>query len=347
METPVGMVYIDTRRQGDRVWVRVADFILPNIHQFPPNADPMALRNSVNRPMATTWAVPLDDTHTMQIGYYRAPEGREFRRGAGFGQDASRPMKSASASRAITTPKSAFMAASRGTVLSTSPATDRGIIMMRNMIRRGIRAVKSGEDLDYRILHNGGADPDLQPRPGSLPASRRPPPRKPTSSYCATPPAKSSAERSRPAPPKRDVRALIPRLSRMITGISAVTLATHDMQRAVRFYRGLGFEILYGGEDAGFTSFRAGAGYLNLIAQPADRRWSWWGRVIFYDSDVDALHARLVAAGYRPDTAPRDAAWGERFFHITDPDGHELSFAWPLRDPRTRSPSNPKLVSVR
>ena len=88
METPVGMVYIDTRRQADRVWVRVADFILPNIHQFPPNADPMALRNSVNRPQATTWAVPLDDTHTMQIGYHRAPEGKEMRRGAGFGQDA-------------------------------------------------------------------------------------------------------------------------------------------------------------------------------------------------------------------------------------------------------------------
>ena len=91
METPAGMVYIDTRRQGDRVWVRVADFIPPNIHQFPPNADPMAQRNSINRPAATTWAVPLDDTHTMQIGFYRAPEGREMRRGAGFGQDASRP----------------------------------------------------------------------------------------------------------------------------------------------------------------------------------------------------------------------------------------------------------------
>ena len=59
----------------------------------------------------------------------------------------------------------------------------------------------------------------------------------------------------------------------------------------------------------------------------AAQAW-WWGRVIFYQSDVDALHAS--AAGYRPD-APRDAECGERFFHLTDPDGHELSFAWPLR----------------
>lgn len=119
----------------------------------------------------------------------------------------------------------------------------------------------------------------------------------------------------------------------MITGISAVTLATHDMPRAVRFYRALGLEVLYGGEDASFTSFRAGPGYVNLIAQPVERHWSWWGRVILYESDVDGLHDRLVAAGYRPSTEPRDAAWGERFFHITDPDGHELSLAWPLHDP--------------
>jgi catechol 2,3-dioxygenase-like lactoylglutathione lyase family enzyme len=116
-----------------------------------------------------------------------------------------------------------------------------------------------------------------------------------------------------------------------IEGISAVTLATHDMARAVRFYRTLGFEVVHGENTAGFTSFRAGRSYLNLIAQPAETRWSWWGRVIFYHSDVDALHAAVVAAGYRPDTAPRDAEWGERFFHLTDPDGHELSFAWPLR----------------
>ena len=117
----------------------------------------------------------------------------------------------------------------------------------------------------------------------------------------------------------------------MIESISAVTLATHDMRRAVRFYRMLGFQPVYGGEDAAFTSFRAGSNFLNLIAQPAERQWSWWGRVIFYESDVDGLYARVIAAGCRPDAAPRDAGWGERLFHLTDPDGHELSFAWPSR----------------
>jgi uncharacterized glyoxalase superfamily protein PhnB len=115
-----------------------------------------------------------------------------------------------------------------------------------------------------------------------------------------------------------------------IEGISAISLATHDMARAVAFYRALGFTISYGGEQASFTSLRAGSVYLNLMEQPADRRWSWWGRVIFNVSDLDALHAQAVAAGLKPHAAPADAPWGERFFHITDPDGHELSFARPL-----------------
>ncbi len=116
----------------------------------------------------------------------------------------------------------------------------------------------------------------------------------------------------------------------MINSISAVTLATHDMRRAVSFYRMLGFQLVHGGESAAFTSFRVGTNFLNLIAQSAEREWSWWGRLIFYESDIDALYARVIAAGYRPEAAPRDAEWGERFFHLTDPDGHELSFASPL-----------------
>ena len=94
----------------------------------------------------------------------------------------------------------------------------------------------------------------------------------------------------------------------MIECISAITLATHNMSRAVRFYRTLGFEIVHGGDNSQFTSLRAGTGFLNLIATPADRKWSWWGRVIFYHADVDALYETIGRAGYHTDTAPCDAS---------------------------------------
>ena len=155
METPIGMVYIDTRRQGDRVWVRVADFILPNIHQFPPNADPMAKRTTVNRPAATTWAVPLDDTHTMQIGYYRAPEGGQMRQGAGFGQDASRPYEER---QRIPGDYDAQVSIHGGVArhgLEHLASTDRGVTMLRNLIRRGIRAVERGDDPGPVAVPNG------------------------------------------------------------------------------------------------------------------------------------------------------------------------------------------------
>ena len=115
-----------------------------------------------------------------------------------------------------------------------------------------------------------------------------------------------------------------------VLSISAVTLATHDMRRAVRFYQGLGFELAYGGEQATFTSFRVGSGFLNLTAEAPHRSWSWWGRIVLHVGDVDALYAQARALGLAPEAAPRDAPWGERYFHLTDPDGHELSFARPL-----------------
>jgi len=116
-----------------------------------------------------------------------------------------------------------------------------------------------------------------------------------------------------------------------IQSISAVTLATSDMARAVRFYSALGFRIRYGGETATFTSFNVGPGYLNL-SRASDLGPSAGGvRVIFYVDDVDALHAHALAQGYKPEMEPRDATWGERYFHLTDPDGHALSFAHPLR----------------
>ena len=122
-----------------------------------------------------------------------------------------------------------------------------------------------------------------------------------------------------------------------IQSISALTLATHDMARAVRFYRALGFAIHYGDENASFTSFAVGSSYLNIVEAAPDREWCWWGRAIFHVADVDAVYAQAVRAGLEPSFAPRDATWGERYFHLVDPDGHELSFARPLDAPPDRS----------
>jgi catechol 2,3-dioxygenase-like lactoylglutathione lyase family enzyme len=116
-----------------------------------------------------------------------------------------------------------------------------------------------------------------------------------------------------------------------IRSISAVTLATRDMVRAVRFYKALGFSIAYGGETATFTSFRVGKGHLNLARADDPARPSGSVRVIFYVDDVDAMHAHVRAQGFTPEAPARDASWGERYFHLTDPDGHALSFARPLR----------------
>jgi catechol 2,3-dioxygenase-like lactoylglutathione lyase family enzyme len=107
--------------------------------------------------------------------------------------------------------------------------------------------------------------------------------------------------------------------------ISAITLAVRDMARAVGFYRKIGLEFLYGGEDAAFTSFRVGIGYVNLIFAPAHVP-IWWGRVIFRVDQADATYLALLKQGLQPET-PRDGPWGERYFHLKDPDGHELSFA--------------------
>ncbi len=115
-----------------------------------------------------------------------------------------------------------------------------------------------------------------------------------------------------------------------IESLSALTLFTGDMTRSVAFYKMLGFDLARGGPEAAFTTFRAGSQFLNLTSEGEGKFCEVWGRAIFYVSDVDAMYQRALALGFTPDFAPRNAAWNERYFHIKDPDGHEISFARPL-----------------
>lgn len=111
-----------------------------------------------------------------------------------------------------------------------------------------------------------------------------------------------------------------------ITSISAITFSVQDMKRSVQFYNRLGFQVIHGGSQAPFTTLTVSGAIVNLIHQP-QTPIHWWGRVIFRVEDADACYRLLIGQGIDPHDVPQDATWGERYFHVSDPDGHELSFA--------------------
>ncbi|SUZ73432.1 uncharacterized protein METZ01_LOCUS26286, partial [marine metagenome] len=113
--------------------------------------------------------------------------------------------------------------------------------------------------------------------------------------------------------------------------IDAITLATVDMAESIGFYEALGFIVSFGSASDSFVTLDSGFCFVNLwaVEETADPH-IWWGRVIFHVDDVDQVYQKALDAGLTPLAEPRDAPWGERFFAIADPSGHDLSFAKPL-----------------
>jgi hypothetical protein len=148
-ETPVGMVYVYTRRVGEMVWVRMSDFIVPNIHQFSVQ-DACDDEVIFQRPNSTHWAVPIDDTHTMNIGFRHTPKRQERRvhasrtglRGSGS-PDRSYELRQRQPGDAEAQQSQRPIAVHALEHLGTS---DRGVIMLRRLVREGISAVQRGED---------------------------------------------------------------------------------------------------------------------------------------------------------------------------------------------------------
>ena len=157
METPVGLIYIHTRRIGDKVWVHMNDFIPPNIHQFPPTWEDGKTEMTFQRPMITLWAVPIDDTHTMNIGFRhfneRMSDATRKRMTAqenslesdGFGQTGDRPYEER---QRIPGDYDAQVSQRPIAVhaLEHLASSDRGVLMLRKTVRDGIRAVAKGKD---------------------------------------------------------------------------------------------------------------------------------------------------------------------------------------------------------
>ncbi|MEZ5378003.1 MAG: VOC family protein [Acidimicrobiales bacterium] len=117
--------------------------------------------------------------------------------------------------------------------------------------------------------------------------------------------------------------------------LNAITLRTTDMAAAIEFYELIGCTTVYGGPDTDFATMAiddfvpgSATNFINLTVERAELGPpSFWGRYIIFVDDPDAHYDRLVAAGRTPMMAPSNAMWGERYFHILDPDGHEVSLA--------------------
>jgi catechol 2,3-dioxygenase-like lactoylglutathione lyase family enzyme len=136
--------------------------------------------------------------------------------------------------------------------------------------------------------------------------------------------------------------------------ISAVTLIIKNMERSCNFYSRIpGFKLVYGGSgNDTFTSYEIGTDtlkmYLNLELLVHNsynhttndkRRRKHFGRIIFHTEDVDKLYWYLkgdekISNMISFENVPADAPWGERYFHVRDPDGYQLSFAKTINEKR-------------
>jgi hypothetical protein len=159
--TEAGMVYIATRRVGDLVWVRVCDFMPPNVHQFTREIEEATEAKPASRPVIIRWAVPNDDTHTTNFELAQVdPAWRltaEQVAQPGFGQSGDRPYADRQRFPADFDAQSSQRPIAVH-ALEHLASTDRGVIMLRKIVRDGIRAVARGENppgthgLDGRVI---------------------------------------------------------------------------------------------------------------------------------------------------------------------------------------------------
>jgi nitrite reductase/ring-hydroxylating ferredoxin subunit len=149
--TSCGIAYVTPRRVEDNIWVRIADFIPPNIHQFPPVWENGKKEKIMSRPYMTLWAVPVDDTNTINTGFLYLPNDMEVDEKRlhvlkeSFGQTGDRPYEERQRQPgdydAQTTQRPIGVHA-----LERLTSYDRGVVMLRNVVRDGIRAVAAGKE---------------------------------------------------------------------------------------------------------------------------------------------------------------------------------------------------------
>jgi phenylpropionate dioxygenase-like ring-hydroxylating dioxygenase large terminal subunit len=152
VETPIGMIYVATRRVGDNVWARMVEMVLPNLAQVAPIWEDGREVRPFSGPMMSRWAVPLDDTHTMLIEFRHVSETAGVTPAWWADRNIMLPGQIAADSyeEGQLHPGDFEAQVSQRPIaihgLEHLGATDRGVSLFRRQIRRGIRAVAAGDD---------------------------------------------------------------------------------------------------------------------------------------------------------------------------------------------------------
>ncbi len=125
-----------------------------------------------------------------------------------------------------------------------------------------------------------------------------------------------------------------PATSLKATGI-APGFTVNDLQRSIRFYEGLGFEIEERWESEGVLQgvmLKAGDARIGLSQddwKKGRNRVKGVGMRLWIGTaqDVDRLAAQARSAGITLDAEPYETSWGSRVFDVTDPDGFKLTIS--------------------
>jgi uncharacterized glyoxalase superfamily protein PhnB len=128
----------------------------------------------------------------------------------------------------------------------------------------------------------------------------------------------------------------------MTVTFNAIGIVAASIPESVAFYRMLGINVA--DPDGDQPHAEATVGSLRLmwdsVASMAaiDPEWTppkgGQPMSLAFECDsaaeVDEIHGKIIAAGYRSYREPWDAFWGQRYAVITDPDGNHVDLYAPL-----------------
>jgi nitrite reductase/ring-hydroxylating ferredoxin subunit len=154
--TPLGMINVQTRHWGDHYWTRCTETILPNCNQTGAIWEAADRPKLFQRASILRWMVPIDDTKTLIIGWRffsneLDPKNLGDRNKIGkqsidfIGQVEDRPY----AERQRQPGDYEVQVSQRPIAihaLENLATSDRGVAMLRRLIRRGIRALAAGTE---------------------------------------------------------------------------------------------------------------------------------------------------------------------------------------------------------